>query len=261
MVCAHTDSDSSLGVATVPYRRLCSALVLLLLPVEFAASADPADWTDAPAEWIEGIDYSAFCKPGEWYFEAIGKQFPAADSRIVAKQQAAAPTESEAHRYRFEETSIASVLFGWPDDLAYTSDLRVDGLHGEPYAMWLQSGPKPDELTRLRIARNDAGTVILEAFAGTTMAAWRVHRPRTSMFGHRDSTDTRCEAGRPLKLSLAFDGLTTTESRPAYLALAADGSLIANVTAPTVGWMRFVRTHRLGTFVRFPAKDAPVQPR
>jgi hypothetical protein len=58
-------------------RGLGRALVLFLLPVAKIAASDVDDWSDAPSEWVAGLDYAAFCKPGEWYFDEFGESVSA----------------------------------------------------------------------------------------------------------------------------------------------------------------------------------------
>jgi hypothetical protein len=246
MAWAHTEPDGFLRVATVPHRELCLVLALVLLPAEVATSAEPAEWAQAPRAWKAGLDYSALCGPGEWWFDAFGEEVSAADSGTGAKPRDEVSATGPTNGVRIRETSVTKVFFG---KLRFTSFTLSPYAVKDSYLLWLRPGPKADELTDFRIARNDVDTVTIEAFAGTTRAGWRVHRHRS--FVPRNKTDTKCQPGRHLELQLAYDGMMATEFEPVHLALAADGSLLVGVT--DVG---FLKAAPIVRFARFPATRA-----
>jgi hypothetical protein len=213
----------------VTVRGLGRALVLLLLPVAMAAATDVSDWSDAPSDWVAGLDYSAFCRPGEWFFEPTGK-FAVVNDGMQSQPQ---------------DIPAAAAFF------------RQDH---KGAAVWTRHGPKSDELTRLRITRGEESGLMMEAFAGETLAVRRefkyVRQNKLLWSGRKKST--QCEPGKALLIELdnysdSWSGGSSVQR--ARLALAADGALIVRFDSYTC-WLCLSK-NRSRRYARFPM--APVK--
>ena len=206
--------------------RYC-VLAFLLLPIEFAASADANEWTAAPIQWTEQLDDSAFCRPGEWFFDPIGEQVRAVEPAATAHQHANDAAVGTVRSPQFGEVSAASVF------------LKAIGKRA---ASRNPGGPQADEVTTLRIARDNDGEFTIQAFAGTTLAAWRIY----------EAQDSECRPGMSLRIN------TIAEMSPGEktsLALANDGSLIVRQdNKDDFFWPLFLM--QVGSFyARFPAAN------
>jgi hypothetical protein len=188
------------------------------------------DWSDAPPEWVARLDYAAFCRPGEWHFDPFGE--------FIDVGFADQPKEILAAALFFQTVA-------------------------EGATNWIKDGPRPDELTTLRISRGDTGELTVQALAGTTLAAWRTFKyaTRSGPLWTRSVDVTECEPDRPLLIELDYfvDSWSGGKSVDrASLALAADGSLVVRVDSYSC-WLCLMK-NRSHDYARFRATDANGRP-
>lgn len=196
-------------------------LLLCLLPAAPVAAAETDGWSGAPAAWVAGIENTAFCGPGEWFFNTEGERTTATGTETVG-----------AAELFFED------IYGRRQNWA--PDVYVD------------------ELTALRIAREDDGRVTIQPLAGKTVAASRSYEPTTvSRVLRKVTASTQCQPDAALTIGLwdDVDDLGITHVMEATLALAPDGSLIARLDRYTC-WM-CINKNRTHDYVRFPAWITP----
>jgi hypothetical protein len=203
-------------------------LALVLLPVALALAGDVDDWSDAPPVWTTGLDLLAFCKPGEWTFEADGES---------AAAGAGAPEQRQ-------HASVAAIFFR---------------AAGNDEVIWIKDGPKPDELTSLRITRGDDGVLVFRAFAGKTLAVWRKFQFVTSsgLLRTRKVDATHCRENQPALVEVdnyvgSWSGGNSVSR--ARLALAGDNSLIVRQDSYSC-WL-CLQKNRTRQFARFRAIEA-----
>lgn len=210
------------------FRGFRRALALFLLPFALALAGDVDDWSDAPPAWTAGLDLFAFCRPGEWTFETEGES---------AAAGAGAPEQRQ-------DASVAAIFF-------------VPA--GNDEVVWIKDGPKPDELTSLRITRGDDGVLVFQAFAGKTLAVWRKFQFVTSsgLLRTRKADATHCRADQPALVEMDYyidswsGGNSVSRAR---LALAEDHSLIVRQDSYSC-WL-CLRKNRTRQFARFRAIEA-----
>lgn len=202
-------------------RRSARSLLLCLLPAAMAVATEADDWSGAPSEWVAGIDRAAFCGPGEWFFSVGGERVTESKARAIA---------------------VAELFF--------------EDMYGHS-AHW-SSDAHVDELTALRIAREDDGSVSIQALAGAMVAATRNYRPKTETgLFRRDTGTTQCEPDGALTIVLwdDADDFGVTSVLKASLALAGDGALIARMEQYQC-WL-CINKNRRRDYVRFPAGITP----
>jgi hypothetical protein len=169
----------------------------LLSPGPLIAADEASEWNGLPPEWREGADYTAFCRPGGWSFDALGERMDHCDEPSC----------------RRGPTSFDRVFF------------KIIGRHG---AKWRKAGPQVDEVTILKISRAESGEITMEASAGDVLAVRQMFAVSRTAGLFRRERPTDCKAGQAWQFESNW--WPYDEGREhVSLALAADGSLLAHV--------------------------------
>jgi hypothetical protein len=202
--------------------------VLLCLVAAGATAAEVEDWSDAPGEWIVGLDISAFCKPGAWTFESVG----AFVSIGVGTPAPPGRMDSESAFFMGEYRGPVS---------------------------WSPEGPVRDELTTFGIRRGAGRELAMEGYVGNALAASRRFEIG-KIFGwiQTRKRDAPCEGGQAALIEVynGRGGIYTgkTAVTRANLALAGDGALIVRFDNYTCRLCFSKDRQRI--YARFPA--API---
>lgn len=180
--------------------RAIGLAFLLCLIAAGVAAAEVEDWSDAPAEWIVGLDLSAFCKPAAWTFESVGAFVS------IGEKTPAPPGRMDSESAFFMGARRGSVS-------------------------WSPESPVRDELTTFGIRRGAGRELAMEGYVGNALAASRRFEIG-KLFGwiQTRKRDARCEGGQAplIEVYNSSGGIYTGKTfvSRATLALAGDGALI-----------------------------------
>jgi hypothetical protein len=211
-------------------RGFCLGILCAFFAAEILA-ADVEGWSDAPADWIIGLDRGAFCDDGVWTFESrgnfviIGKGSPAPPARLTS-------------------------------DDAFFAGYYKSPVH------WSLEGPVFEELTTFKIRRGPGRGLSMEGFVGDAPAVSRQFEnvELTGLLWARKVDAATCEDDEPplIEITNAVTGCCgggRVVSR-ARLAAAGDGALIVQFDRLTCSMMCLSRK-RERRYARFRAIQAP----
>jgi hypothetical protein len=212
----------------MPARGFGPAVLLLLLAAASKA-AEFEDWSDAPAQWIAGLNLSAFCVDRTSTFDSQGEFVTIGEGRNA------------------------------PPGRMTAEDAFFLGYYEGP-VHWSADGPVRDELTTFEVRRAAGTGLAMAGFVRDALAVSRQFETVTisGIAWTRKADAASCEDGKPALIEVHHyaDGIYgKTHVRRARLAIAGDEALIVKFEDYSCRICLFRSRKR--TYARFPAAQAP----